>query len=185
MNDKIILLLLATATIVASSCSSGKQELFNRKNLDGRDEFIGKPLYNKDANMESLYLFSVVKDAGAAIFGSRGGNGVIMITTKQGDGGSSSSRHLLNVKTLSPLGYQVSKEFYSPKYKTRQQKESTAPDMRTTVYWNPNVKVKLGEHAKLGFYTSDASSEYSVVIEGLTANGLLIHAVKKISRMDD
>lgn len=46
------------------SCSSGKQELFNGRNLDGWETFIGKPLYNKDVDENKLNIFSVVEEDG-------------------------------------------------------------------------------------------------------------------------
>lgn len=135
--------------------------------------------------VEDIDEVEIIKDGTAAIFGSRGGNGVIMIATKRGDSGASSrSNYVFNIKTITPLGYQVAKEFYSPQYETRQQRDSSTPDLRTTIYWNPSVKTTDGGLSNVSFYTSDASTTYSVVIEGVTSNGLLIHSVEKISRMD-
>lgn len=127
----------------------------------------------------------VVKDGTAAIFGLRGSNGVILIATKRGDGVVERHKEIFNVKRITPLGYQTTKEFYSPQYETRQQRESANPDLRTTIYWNPSVKSEEGGKSDFSFYTSDASSTtYSVVIEGVTSNGLLIHTIKEISRKD-
>lgn len=135
--------------------------------------------------VEDIDEIEIIKDGTAAIFGSRGGNGVIMIATKRGDSGASSkSNYVFNIKTITPLGYQVAKEFYSPQYETRQQRDSSTPDLRTTIYWNPSVKTVDGGLSGISFYTSDASTTYSVVIEGVTSDGLLIHSVEKISRVD-
>lgn len=89
----------------------------------------------------------------------------------------------INIKTLNPLGYQITKEFYSPKYETKEQVEDQNPDLRTTIYWNPSVKTKEGK-ANISFYTADASTTYSVIIEGITNDGRLIHSIKEISRQD-
>lgn len=132
------------------------------------------------ADIEEIEIF---KDATTAIFGSRGGNGVIMITTKSGDI-PMVHREKFNLKTYEPLGYQVVKEFYTPVYDTPEKKRSSIPDLRTTVYWNPNVNASETGEAEMNFYAADASTTYSVVIEGMTPGGQIIHSVQKISRED-
>lgn len=133
--------------------------------------------------VEDIDEIEIIKDGTAAIFGTRGGNGVIMIATKRGEI-NTRSKPVFNIKTLTPLGYQTAKEFYSPQYETQQQRDSSTPDLRSTIYWNPSVKTSEAGDSNVSFYTSDASTTYSVVIEGVTADGLLIHAVEKISRED-
>lgn len=135
--------------------------------------------------VEDVDEIEIIKDAGAAIFGSRGGNGVILIATKRGEVNMKSNKTVFNIKTIDPLGYQTAKEFYSPQYETRQQKDSSTPDLRTTLYWNPSVKTSDDGKAAFSFYTSDASSTtYTVVVEGITSDGLLMHSVQKILRED-
>lgn len=154
----------------------------------------GDPLLLVDgveADIEMLRSFPVLdveeieifKDATTAIFGSRGGNGVIMITTKSGDI-PVVHREKFNLKTYQPLGYQVEKEFYTPAYDTPEKKRSRIPDLRTTVYWNPNVNTAENGETEMNFYAADASTTYSVVIEGMTPGGHIIHSVQKISRED-
>jgi hypothetical protein len=135
----------------------------------------------KDLPVEVIDEVEVVKSAQAAIFGSRGGNGVILATTKSGFEQKLRSAVKFNIKTVTPLGYQVAKEFYSPRYETQQQRDSAAPDLRTTVYWNPNVAVQSDGKAAVSFYAADAPQSYSVVIEGVAADGQLVHAVEKIA----
>ncbi|MFV0418001.1 MAG: TonB-dependent receptor plug domain-containing protein [Dysgonomonas sp.] len=133
--------------------------------------------------VEDIDEVEIIKDGTAAIFGSRGGNGVIMIATKRGEI-NTRSKPIFNIKTVTPLGYQTAKEFYSPQYETRQQRDSSTPDLRTTIYWNPSVKTSETGASDISFYTSDASTTYSVVVEGVTSDGLLIHTVEKITRKD-
>lgn len=131
-------------------------------------------------SIEDVDEVEVVKDAGTVLFGSRGASGVIMITTKRGKINAPAEQ--FNIKSVSPLGYQVTKEFYSPQYETRQQRENDIPDLRSTIYWNPSIITSEEGKANIDFYTSDASTTYSVVIEGITSEGLLIHLVQKIKR---
>jgi len=125
----------------------------------------------------------IVKDGGAAFFGSRGGNGVIMITTKRGEITFAKNENF-NIKKISPLGYQSAKEFYSPQYQTKEEKNNPNPDLRTTIYWNPDLKTEKEGNVDINFYTSDASTSYSMVIEGITIYGSLVYSVQKISRKD-
>ena len=75
-----------------------------------------------------------------------------------------------------PLGYQEQAEFYSPRYETEESREIGPPDLRTTIYWNPDVKVSADGVASFDFYTADSPSDYSVVIEGITEDGMLIRS---------
>ena len=127
-------------------------------------------------NIESVDVF---KGASAAIFGLRGSNGVISITTRRG-GVYTSDYKEPNFAVLSPLGYQKPVEFYSPKYDTPNSKYLTNPDYRTTIFWKPDIVVNDKEEAHFEFYTSDFSSTYSVVIEGITNDGRIIRQVEKI-----
>lgn len=113
----------------------------------------------------------------SALFGPRASNGAIMITTKKGD---SAPKYKPNQSQFIPLGYQNEMKFYSPKYTTIQDIESTIPDLRTTIHWEPNIEFKDGE-AEIQFYTSDATTEYSIVVEGITDNGIPFYNVDKIS----
>lgn len=133
--------------------------------------------------IDDVAEIEVIKDGSAAMFGNKGSNGVIMISTKTGD--LNTEIKPFNIKSISPLGYQKAKEFYSPQYETPQQRNSSSPDFRTTIYWNPSVKTTEDGLADIHFYTSDSSTNYSVIIEGVTTDGLLIHAESKIPRQDD
>ncbi|MCD8185289.1 MAG: hypothetical protein LUD68_02170, partial [Rikenellaceae bacterium] len=45
-----------------------------------------------------------------------------------------------NRKIITPLGYQVPAEFYSPVYATAGPRDRQTPDLRTTLYWNPALQ---------------------------------------------
>ena len=108
-----------------------------------------------------------------AMFGSRGAGGVIVIHTKRGEWHSSLPS--FNIKQLIPLGYQLPIEFYSPKYDTQERINDPKPDLRTTIYWKPNVLTDDEGNATLDFYTADDPATYSVIIEGVGEDGRLIH----------
>jgi TonB-dependent SusC/RagA subfamily outer membrane receptor len=132
--------------------------------------------------IDDLDEIEIVKDgAQSVIFGSRGANGVIMITTKQGFDQALRKMERFNIKPIMPFGYQSPKEFYSPVYATPEELSNNVPDLRTTIYWNPNVKIVDGK-ATTNFYTADDSTTYSVIIEGITDDGKLIYAKETIAK---
>ena len=47
-------------------------------------------------------------------------------------------------------------------------------DMRTTIYWNPNVRIKGTDATKCFFNASDNPGPYRIVIEGVLSNGTLV-----------
>jgi len=66
----------------------------------------------------------------------------------------------------------VGKTFYSPKYLSPA--ESTiVPDMRTTVYWNPDVITNEKGEATISFYTSESKGSYMIILQGIDFNGRL------------
>jgi len=125
-------------------------------------------------NINDIGQIDVLKNAAnTSIYGVRGGNGVIVVYTKRGENGTSLPS--LNIKQVIPLGYQLPVEFYSPKYDTQESINDPKPDFRTTIYWNPNVITDEEGNAELDFYTADDPATYSVVIEGISKEGKLIH----------
>lgn len=140
-------------------------------------------------DMESDYILDLdppidefesmeIRKTGSPIFGVRGSGGAIILTTKRGLGNLNSSPPL-NAVPFSPLGYQPYVEFYSPKYETKEDKMSEKPDLRSTIYWNPNIKIVNGK-AEVEFYTADEASIYSIFIDGISDNGEPLHIINKI-----
>lgn len=80
--------------------------------------------------------------------------------------------------TILPLGYQLPVEFYSPQYDNSQAINDPNPDLRSTIYWKPNVMVNKENKADIEFYSADAKTTYSIVIEGVGNNRELIYYKK-------
>lgn len=114
----------------------------------------------------------------AVFLGPRAAGGFIRIITK--DGSEVESRGLSpNFKAITPLGYQKPAQFYSPCYEFTA--DSDGSDLRSTIYWNPCVKIGANGHSHFTFYTNDAASHnYTVTVEGVTDSGEIIHAVQRI-----
>jgi len=139
--------------------------------------------YDIDNEVEpsNIERIGVLKGTQAMILGGTGSGGAVVITTKRGRFVTDHSPKF-NIKMLNPLGYQKPAEFYSPRYDTQEEKNRWNPDMRTTIYWNPNVHILSSGEASFDFYTADASTTYTIVIEGITPEGSIIQKVQKISR---
>ncbi len=122
-------------------------------------------------NISDIESIEILKSIGyTAIYGSKGGGGVIVINTRTGDAGFSQNKYVPGVITYKPLGYLDWKEFYVPDY--ADPKLNTAvPDLRTTIYWNPNIITDSLGNANVSFYNGDNTGEYRVILEGTDLDG--------------
>ncbi|MBQ3382852.1 MAG: hypothetical protein IJG54_05940 [Bacteroidales bacterium] len=135
--------------------------------------------YNVDELEAFVYLrgmdaapFSPMQDGSGAIVP------VVMIKTKPAAGTGMPK----NVTKGYPLGWQRPKHFYSPAYDVYGKSISRAgSDRRSTIFWSPDVRVEGGE-GKFHFNTSDGNSKYTVVIEGITADGEYVFSKQEINR---
>lgn len=116
------------------------------------------------------------------IFGTRAANGAIVINTKKGFVEKNSLNK--NMQVITPIGYQQHVEFYSPAYETEEQRKTTAPDLRSTIYWNPSVRTDTTGVAHLSFYSADSPSKYGFVIEGVSSEGHLIYSSKEVIEVE-
>ena len=143
--------------------------------------------YDYEDGIEILNSFTVddiesidaIQGIGATILGTRGAGGALSITSRRW-GGTDILNPKFNNVVYNPVGYQKPVEFYAPKYETREARQTTIPDYRTTIFWKPDVVVSDEGEASFDFYTSDFPATYSVVIEGITDDGKPVRQVKKI-----
>lgn len=121
---------------------------------------------------------TILKDAqGVALYGSRAGQGVIVIETKKmrneklrfifkNNFGYSSQLVAVNGPK-----YSIAKKFYSPVYNYSNSDEKT--DFRETIYWNPTIQTDARGEAIVTFYNADATTTIRAVAEGIGWNGKL------------
>lgn len=106
--------------------------------------------------------------------GFNGANGAIAIYTRRGGDVQSESTSSVTSATIS--GYTPIKEFYSPKYYSMEVPPGSDRDVRTTIYWNPNVVIDPNKkEILLSFYNNDVTDAFRVIIQGMTTDGKLIH----------
>lgn len=100
---------------------------------------------------------------GQAVF-----SGIVSYSTYNGDLGNLQ----LDPKSVSLNyeGLQLRREFYSPQYSYRDEKDRM-PDQRHLLYWNPDVTTEDNGKQQVGFYTSDVDGQYRVVIQAVDKQG--------------
>lgn len=139
--------------------------------LDGMqmsDDFTLDNIAPQD--VESVEVLRTI--AYTAIYGSRGGNGVLVITTKRGGSDTNYIRYAPGISTYMPRGYYRSREFYSPKYDDPKTNAGIA-DLRSTIYWKPNLVTDKDGHTSFEFFNADAKGTYRIVVEGIDNDGNL------------
>lgn len=142
------------------------------------NDFIMELLLIQTLNMRDIEQIDFNRDraAGLAWFPK---TGAFFIAIKLGQGVSVTDYTPKNIGQSRLLGYQRPIAFYSPKYETKQSQKNPKPDLRTTLYWNPNIHTDKQGNASVEFYTADSEASFSVVIEGVTDDGKLIRLVKQ------
>ncbi|RZK79252.1 MAG: hypothetical protein EOO85_04185, partial [Pedobacter sp.] len=81
-----------------------------------------------------------------------------------------------SVANIAPKGFNKAREFYSPKY-DRTGGQNAVPDLRSTIYWNANLKTYSTGKTSFSYFNADGPGKYKVVVEGITADGELGRAV--------
>lgn len=155
---------------------SGMNATVSIRGSRGEPQFIldGMPV-EKDMltsiNINDVESIDVLKGPSAAIYGSRGGNGVIAVYTKRGDSNYDYSNEVVpGVLVTKIAGYNTPRDFYMPRYDIVRQ-EDARPDYRSTVFWAPMVRTGKNGKAKLIYYNSDAVATMNIRTEVLSADG--------------
>jgi hypothetical protein len=113
---------------------------------------------------------------------SGGTGGAIAVYTKKG-GDMKSAETGIDHTLLA--GYTPFREFYTPNYAETQMNFSR-PDLRRTLIWKPNILFDgVNKKISFSFYNNDISHSFRVSIEGMTADGRLIHVNKLIRQGSD
>lgn len=97
-------------------------------------------------------------------------DGIVSFKSYQGDLGGYELDP--NSVVIAYDGLQRQREFYAPLYETAEQKQTRLPDLRNVLYWMPDIKTAEDGKQTVSFYTSDLKSNFAVIVQGLTANGL-------------
>ncbi|PKK36412.1 hypothetical protein BWI96_11160 [Siphonobacter sp. SORGH_AS_0500] len=136
--------------------------------LDGMP--VDKEIVNS-INPRDVDYVDVLKGAAAAIYGSRGGGGVVSILTKRGSSSYDPSKEVVPGQLIRTInGYAKIREFYSPDY-SQDNPENYRPDYRPTLYWNPRIKTDENGKATVTFWNSDHETHIQARLEGTSGDG--------------
>lgn len=72
---------------------------------------------------------------------------------------------------ISFSGYDEPRIFYSPEHHSTLQSDFK-PDLRTTLFWEPDIEVRNNKDFYLDYFNSDNSSKVKVIVEGITSTGI-------------
>lgn len=111
----------------------------------------------------------ILKSGKAAALGLRGGNGVISVIRKTSNRITSSP--VLYSASMKISGYNEPRVFYSPKHNSTLESDYK-PDLRTTLFWEPNIKLVYNQDFYLNYFNADNPSVIKIVVEGITATGI-------------
>lgn len=99
-----------------------------------------------------------------------GFRGVITIYLKKGDEIVKPPGLAENYSHYIFDGFSITREFYSPDYYFRKP-DLSIPDLRSTLYWNPQLMIDSNGRAQFHFFNSDKTKRFLVVIEGMDQSG--------------
>ena len=131
--------------------------------------------------LHDVTQIDILKGSSAGGFGPIGYYGVISIYMRRGP-----MIYVANssyIKKVDNLGYQKRVEFYAPRYDTEEAIKNRMPDFRTTIHWQPSIQTDSDGTAYFNFYTADAETSYSVIIEGMTSDGRIIRKEGQIEKI--
>ncbi len=134
----------------------------------------------KDIQVSDMSSISLLRGADAVILGPRASGGAVVITLK--DPRNLPARPAQGIITYTPLGYSESIEFYHPTYDTPEKKNAQRSDFRSTVYWNPELRLDAEGKATIEYYTPDSTAPEDIIIEGVDKNGKVCRILQTINK---
>lgn len=122
-----------------------------------------------------LIKIEIVKDPKKLIpLGLLGKNGIVIVQTKNGN-----AREPLNDSAKLIEGLNESINFKEVIHTDKQ--NLNLPDFRSTIYWNPTIKIDSSGKTKVEFNCSDDIGELTIRIDGLTNTGKAFSNQEKIT----
>jgi TonB-dependent SusC/RagA subfamily outer membrane receptor len=113
-----------------------------------------------DIPLNDIDRVEVLKGPSAAIYGSRGANGVVAVYTKRG-------RFMIRgVIAFDMLGYNTPRRFYQPKFQPGQE-----PPVNYTLFWAPVIITDKAGNARILFDKPLIHGDYKFNIQGISYSG--------------
>ncbi|MBC7536884.1 MAG: hypothetical protein H7258_14425 [Ferruginibacter sp.] len=124
---------------------------------------------------------ALVKVFSSGFVGSAGNGpgGAMAIYTKRGDD-TYNVTAMDNTFRLKLEGYSSVKEFFSPDHSSGKTATSNM-DYRTTLYWDPYLQTDpSNKKISFSFFNADQVKKFKIVLEGMTADGKLVHVERLV-----
>jgi TonB-dependent SusC/RagA subfamily outer membrane receptor len=127
-----------------------------------------------NVNPINVETVEILKGANAAIYGTEGGAGVMVITTRQGGIASETASTEMSpgIYSITPKGFYKAREFYSPAYNSAAAANQRT-DLRTTICWKPELVTDNFGNSTFEFFNAASKGTYRIVVEGIDDKGNL------------
>jgi hypothetical protein len=130
---------------------------------------IDRVLELQPDKIERIEVVTVPYVRGDIIFG-----GIVSLFSKKGD---------LAGIDLPSVGRFITYDMLSREFDTKapDAKNQRIPDLRNCLYWNPDLKLKGTESAKISFNTGDCAGDYLIVVRGMDKTGKVKMVTEEIT----
>ncbi|MGY5353953.1 hypothetical protein [Wenyingzhuangia sp. IMCC45467] len=142
--------------------------------LDGMEIDAG---FLKSINGFEISFIDLLVGGDANLVTNGGGNGVIVLYSKSGNEGKNGVKRQPGIIDFDAIGFYTAREFFAPDH-INGFEEINNYDIRTTLHWHPIINTSNNKTTEISFFTSDLKTDYLIEIEGITATGQPIHAIK-------
>jgi hypothetical protein len=107
------------------------------------------------------------------MFGDLGRGGIILVETKIPDFAETMPKPETVIKAT---GNSEPLQFRPSRYNDS---NARVPDLRTALYWSPNIMTNENGTATVSFFTNDIAGDFIIKVEGMTSDGKPFTAVKE------
>ncbi len=125
----------------------------------------------------NIHFVDMLRGPKATIYGSMATNMVVAVYTLDAEDilDFAETKERKGIISFIHPGFSKAREFYVPVY-TRDKSTQKIQDNRSTLYWNPAIKLDEQGNSKVSFYTSDLPATYKIVLEGISTEGEIINS---------
>ena len=127
-------------------------------------------------SVNDISFVDLLRGADAATF-ANASNGVIALYSNLGSNISSKlAKRSPGIIDFYSKGFYVARKFYAPDH-INGTEELLKADIRTTLHWEPKIKITPDKKAEITFFTSDSKGNYIIEVEGISAKGTPVQAI--------
>lgn len=132
-----------------------------------------EPEFLSSINPNDVETIEILKSiSNTAIYGMRGGGGVLIVNTKRGEFNRDYRNYAPGIMGYNPKGFYKGREFYSPNYDDPSVNTKVA-DLRSTIFWKANVVTDTTGKASVEFFNADGKGKYKAIVEGINIDGTI------------